>query len=290
MGVVEAGAEVALAVGFGKQFLAPRGSDALLGGEQIRTGAHSERFEIFEAGVDGLVIQLALDIEKIGDGFETDELAECGNGLNFRESGGGEIGLKLEKLEFDFEVIALAHVAGFIALLADVDCFLETVEILFGKIDRGLREDDVDELLGNVEDEGALVVGDLRASDGGLILGGLQAMLAFLAALEGVAEAQVELSLVVDVIGIELARLKDGQELRVPGDDGVGTEIGGGFERLVLQDGGTSGLESVVVLEGEADGFVESDAHGRSLLWCRSRERRCSRRRRGILLGEQTGR
>ena len=85
----------------------------MLGGEQIRTGAHRQRFEIFEAGVDGLVIQLALDIEKIGDGFETDELAECGNGLNFRESGGGEIGLKLEKLEFDFEVVAFAHVAGF---------------------------------------------------------------------------------------------------------------------------------------------------------------------------------
>ena len=56
-----------------------------------------------------------------------------------------------------------------------------------------------------------------------------------------VAEAGVELGIVIDVIVGELAGMEDRQKLRVPVENGVGTEIGRGLHRLVLQDGGAKG-------------------------------------------------
>jgi hypothetical protein len=177
----------------------------------------------------------------------------------------------LQELELDFEEVAFAHVSGFVAGFADVDGLLEAVEVLLGKIDGGLGEDDADELLGDAKDDQALVIGNLRACDGGLILGRLEAVLALPAALEEIADAQIELGLVVDVIGSELARLEDRQELGVPGKHRIGTEIGGDFLRLVFQDGGASGQEGVIVLKGEADGLFERDTRGGRLrgCWCR---------------------
>ena len=58
---------------------------------------------------------------------------------------------------------------------------------------------DGDELLGDVEGEGPLVIEHLRAGDSGLILRGLETVLALLAALEGVADAEIELRAVVEV-------------------------------------------------------------------------------------------
>src|SRR5690242_15916670 len=108
-------------------------------------------------------------------------------------------------------------------------------------------------------------------------------MLAFLAALKGIANSQVELRGVVYVVGGELARLKDRQKLCVGGKHGIGTKIRGSFEGLVLQDGGASRLESVVVLEGQANSLVQRYAHGRSLRGGLSGSR--GRGSRGVLVG-----
>ena len=82
--------------------------------------------------------------------------------------------------------------------------------------------------------------------------------------------------------------LEDGEELRVPGEDGVGAEIGGGFLGLVLEDGGARGLESVVVLQGEANGFFDGDTRGGKLRCSGSRWRGCGGHR--ILLGRRESR
>src|SRR5260370_33218047 len=84
-------------------------------------------------------------------------------------------------------------------------------------------------------------------------------MLTLLANFEGVADPQVKLSLIVYVIRAELAGLEYGQELSVPRERGIGTQISCGFERLVLQDGGAHGLEGGVMLKGEPDGFLNGD-------------------------------
>src|SRR5271163_1679213 len=85
-------------------------------------------------------------------------------------------------------------------------------------------------------------------------------MLAFFAALEGVADAGVKLGCIVDVIGCELTGIKEGEKLGVPGEHGVRAKIGGGFHGLELEDGGASGQQSVIVLDGEADGVVKGNA------------------------------
>ena len=69
------------------------------------------------------------------------------------------------------------------------------------QLQRRFGELDVDELRGNVEGKTALIVGDLRPGHGRLILGRLQAVLPLLAALKQIADAQVELCRVVEVIG-----------------------------------------------------------------------------------------
>ena len=120
-------------------------------------------------------------------------------------------------------------------------------------------------MLGDVKGEGALVVGHLRARDGGLILRGLQAVLALLAAFEGVADAEVELRAVADVGRIELRQVEEREELRVPGKGRVRPQVGGDFLGLILHDGGAGRFERVIVRERELDGLLERDARGRRL-------------------------
>ena len=67
------------------------------------------------------------------------------------------------------------------------------------------------ELLGDVERQRPLIIQHLRARDGGLILRRLQPVLALLAALDRVADAQIELRVVVEVARrCELGRSNSG--------------------------------------------------------------------------------
>src|ERR1700744_4604694 len=109
---------------------------------KVRTGAQSQRFEIVEACVNGLVIEVAYDIEIIRNGFKTNRLAQSGDRLHLRKPGGEDIALKLEKLELDLEQIPFAHVSGFEAGLADFHRLLKAVVILLCEVESGLREQD----------------------------------------------------------------------------------------------------------------------------------------------------
>jgi hypothetical protein len=85
-------------------------------------------------------------------------------------------------------------------------------------------------------------------------------VLALLAAFKRIPKAEVKLRLRVDVVGVELVGLEDGKELRVPGEHGIGTEIGGRLQSLGLKDGRARGLQSVVVLQSQANGFLDRNA------------------------------
>jgi len=190
----------------------------------------------------------------------------------------------LQKLEFDLEEIAFAHVPGLVARTADIDGFLEAVEILPGKIERGLCKQGGDELRRDIEGELAFVVSHLRAGDGRLVFGGLQTMLAFFPAFKRVADAQIKLSIVFQIVRVELAGIEKREELRIPGNGGIGAEVGGGFLGLILQDGRTRGEQSVIVLERETQRFFKRNARGGLLLGGGSRRLAGSGRR---LLGSQ---
>ena len=151
-----------------------------------RSGRECEAktFKSVRVAVHRLIVEIAGDVVIVGNGFETEELAKAGERLNASELGGGDVGLKLQELQLDFQEVAFAHVAGVKADVADVHGFLEAVEILLGEIERGFGEKHVDELLGDVEGQLALGIGHLRANDGGGVLRGVQTVLAFFAAFE----------------------------------------------------------------------------------------------------------
>src|SRR5262249_52692778 len=139
----------------------------------------------------------------------------------------------------------------------------------------GFGKKSVDELLGDVEGQLAFGIGKLRTHNRGCVLGGLQAMLTFLAALKKVTDTRVELRVVVQVVCTELIGLENRDELRVPAQHRIGTQIGGDLLRLALQNRRTQGQQRVIMLQRQAQCLVQSNA-GRG----RRRLRRSSRVRR----------
>ena len=172
----------------------------------------------------------------------------------------------MQQLQLDLQKIAFADVAGVVAGLADVHGVLKTLAVLQRQIERGFGELHAHELRGYVESEGALVVGDLRFGLCGDVLRGLQAVLALSAAFEQIGDAQIELRGFIDVVRGELVGLKNWNELRVRREHGIGPQVCGNFQRLVLQDGGARRFQIVIVFERHLNGLVHADAHGAVLL------------------------
>ena len=91
----------------------------------------------------------------------------------------------------------------------------------------------------------------------------------------------IELRGFVNVFRGELAGLKNRKELRVQGEHGIGPQVCGDFQSLVLLNGGARRFQIVVVLQRHLNGLVHADAHGAMHLPRRSILRRsCGR---GIL-------
>jgi hypothetical protein len=209
------------------------------------------------------IFELAFHVVIIGNRLESQDLAQCGEGLDLGKLCAQHVVLELQHLQRDLEQVALADGARFVPRFADVHGLLEALQILLGEIAGGLGENRGDKLLPDVEGKRAFVVGDGGARGRGHVPGGPQAMLALPADLEGVAKTEIELRLAVKVIGGELIRLKNGEELSVPGKHGIGTEIGGGFERLRFENRGARRCERMVVFERETKRLVEGDAERR---------------------------
>jgi hypothetical protein len=74
-------------------------------------------------------------------------------------------------------------------------------------------------------------------------------MLPLLSPLKQVADAQVDLRYVVEVLPTELARLKNGQKLPIAQKHRVGTQISRNLFRFALLDRSARGKQIVVVLE-----------------------------------------
>ena len=89
-----------------------------------------------------------------------------------------EVGLELQQLQLDLQLIVLADRAGLVPDLADVHGLLKALQILLGKFESRFGQLHVDEQSGNTEGEAALVVGNQRASLRGDVLRRLQPVLA----------------------------------------------------------------------------------------------------------------
>ena len=170
--------------------------------------------------------------------------------------------------------------------MADIYRLLEALQVLVRKIKRRVRENRVDELLRDIEDQRALIVVHRRTRYRGLIFCGRQPMLAFLSALEEVANAQIKLGLIFEIGRVEFARSENGEELRVPGDRGIGTQVRGDFLGLVLQDRSARGKQRMVALRRKINRLVQRDSRGSN----RSRRRQARQRHAMavVVLGRRT--
>ena len=90
---------------------------------------------------------------------------------------------------------------------------------------------------------------------------GLQTVLPFLSALEQIADAQIKLRRIVDIIRAELVRLENRDELRVAEQHGIGTQVRRNFLGLALLDRCARGQQIMVVPQRHLDRVVERDFH-----------------------------
>ena len=155
----------------------------------------------------------------------------------------------------------------------DVYRVLEPLEILLSERKRRFGKLHIDESAGNAEGKAALTVCDQRSRLRRNVLGGPQPVLPLLSPLKQVADAQVELRYVVEVIRAELARLKNRQELPIAQYHRVGTQVGRNLFRFALLDRRARGEQIVVVPQRHLNGVVQRNGHR-----CRILSQRLSRR------------
>ncbi len=158
--VIGGAGDVYLAVGFGQFVLALGRGHALLRGAKIRAILQSLGLQILEFHLHRDVIEIAGNVEILGNGFVPQKLPQADQRLHFGELRLGHVLLKLQHLQLDLQKIAFADVAGVVAGLADIHRVLKALHVLQREIERGFGKLHAHELRGNVEGERALVVGD----------------------------------------------------------------------------------------------------------------------------------
>src|SRR5580704_17185263 len=101
-------------------------------------------------------------------------------------------------------------------------------------------------------------------------------MLAFLAALNQIADADIKLRLILEIVGAELARAEKRKELRVPRQVRVRTQVRRHFFGFILQNGRARRLHRADVLQRQSNRLVESYFRRRirARRWSRSGRRR----------------
>jgi len=154
--------------------------------------------------------------------------------LNPRQLRRGYVGLKLQHLQLDLEQIALAYVASVVTGFSDIYRVLKALEILHREFKGRFCKLHVDKAGGHAEGQTALIVSDQRTRLGGQVSSGLQAVLPLFAPFKQVADAQVELGHVVEVVRAELAWLEDRQELPIAQNYRIGAQIRGRFLRWMV--------------------------------------------------------
>ncbi len=107
---------------------------------------------------------------------------------------------------------------------SDIDSFLEALQILQRELKSGFRQQNADKLLAHIEGQGALGVGDLGASDGRLILGGLQAPLPLAATFEQVADPKSNCCSLVQIFTGKILRTEKWDELSIRPKSRIGAQ------------------------------------------------------------------
>src|SRR5208282_3189644 len=116
-----------------------------------------------------------------------------------------------------------------------------------------------DELLAYVESQRSLGVGDLGASNGRLIASGLQAPLPLVTTLEQVADPNIELLSLVQIVPGKILRTKKRDELAISPESRIGPQVRRNLLRLILQNQSSRSSKEMVVRQRQIDGLIKTD-------------------------------
>ena len=173
--------------------------------------------------------------------------------------GGRDIGLKLQKLQLDLQVVAFADIARLVLGLGDIDRIAEALQIQFGETQCRFRQQNRNELLAYVEDKSSFFIRNLSFCDVGLVDRCLKPVLPFAAAFKQITYAQIELLHLVQIVIGEFVGREDRQKLRIEIERRIRAQICGNLLSLVLQNQGARCLQRVIVGQSQIDGLVEGD-------------------------------
>ena len=225
-------------------------------GAKIGARAQRQHFQIVLVDGYGLIGELAIDIVIFRYRFEAQQLAQRCEGLHLGEFSGAEVHLKLQHLEFDFQQVAFTHGPGPVPCLTDLDRLLKAVEVGVRQLEVRFGQKRADELLRHARGYGAFIVGHSRGRHRGGVAGRIEAPLPLFAALDQITDADVELGVVLQVVGGKNLRREEWQELRIPTQVGIRAQERGGFLSSILIYGRARGEQRVVVLQGQLDRAV----------------------------------
>src|SRR3984957_14190304 len=247
VGKVEGAVNIDFAVGLRQANLALGSGYTEQGSLKIGTPFKRFSLQVLKVRVQRLIRQVTEDVVVGGHRIVSKKLPQADQRLRLCQPGGGHVGLELQQLKFDLEVVTFADGAGLELNFGNIDRRLEAFQIRQSERQRRFGQQDADKLLSHVKSEGALGVRDLSAGDRGLILRGLQPALPFVTAFKEIRQPDVELLGQIQILGGKIAGRKNGDELSIASEDRIGTQVGGNLLRLVLEDQSARGFERMVV-------------------------------------------
>src|ERR1035441_3588858 len=248
-----------LGVRFGQENLALCGGDPQFSGTEVGPLAQRPRLQVFQVPFERLIRQIAHHVEVGRYRVVAQEPTQADERLFSREAGRRDVGLKLQKLELDLQIIAFTNVPRLELRLADIDRLLKAFQILERKLERRFRQQNADELLAYIKRQRALCVGNLGARDGRLITGGLQTALTLVTAFEKVRDPNIELLSFVQILPGKILRTKKWNELRIQPQSRIGSQVRSDLLGLILENQGSRGLERMVVRQRQINGLIKGD-------------------------------
>ena len=201
------------------------------------------RLQVFQVPFERLIRQIAHHVEVGRYRVITQKLTQPDQRLHFREAGRGDVGLKLQKLELDLQIVAFTDVSRLELRLADIDRLLKAFQVFERELKSRFRQQNADELLADVEGQRALGVGNLGARNGRLIAGSLQPPLPLVTAFEEIADPDIELLGFVQILPGKVLRTEKWNELRIRPQRRIGAQVRGNLLGLILKNQGSRGLE-----------------------------------------------
>jgi hypothetical protein len=195
--VTELGGEVPLPVRPGQPVLTLGRRDALLGRLKIGPQLKRPSFKVEQVQTHGSIREAADGLEIGWKRVIPGQLAQTISGLHQGHLSGGNVSLELEQLQLRLQEITFADTPRLVLILADCNGILETLEVLVGELQRGLGQQNLDELLRHVVGQRALGVAHLRDRDGRLVARRPHARLPLVTPFNGVGDAYVKLGNVV---------------------------------------------------------------------------------------------